>query len=346
MFPPDHEVLPSIVKKNDVVWGVDLSGPFAAPPEYLFDAWLDGKKFAEITGKPAKGSATVGAPRAMFGAFAKGSVVELERPRRIVERWRSKHFPKDAPDSVFQIFFEPHPKGTMMHFKQWGFVRPPTRPLDYETMMFWQSKVFGLLRQHLESRNDAPAHKAAPPSGAEKERLVALLAKEDLALGEWTSSFATFGEPVLLRMCIGAARAALPVWTAAEKAKPRSKDFRDVVAGFKTEGGAPPAKVIAALCDYLDEPSAKNLNAAIATLDPTAQLRFTDEDMGDLSNMPWAYALEAARCGAYGLQKGAVLAKETAIAVESATKALGGTKKSEADVRTSIRKELEEWLAS
>jgi hypothetical protein len=68
--------------------------------------------------------------------------------------------------------------------------------------------------------------------------------------------------------------------------------------------------------------------------------------MGSLADYRWAYALEAARCGAYALDRGGDLEKEAPLAAESARKALGETKQGDSAVRAAIRKELEAWLAS
>lgn len=122
--------------------------------------------------------------------------------------------------------------------------------------------------------------------------------------------------------------------------------FADIT-GKPAKGSATPGAERAMWSDlsYLDEPSARMRAAAIATLDPTAQQRFTDEDMGSLEDDRWAYALEAARCGAYAL-RGSDLGKEAPLAAESARKALGETTEGASAVRASIRKELDSWLAS
>ncbi len=350
-YPADHAVVPAIVKKKKVKWTVDLAGPVPAGPDEVFAAWVDGERFAEITGKPAKGRAEVGAERSMFGAFARGAIVELEPPRRVLELWRSKDFPDDAPDSVLQAFFEAHEGGTMVHVKQWAYAKPKGRPLDYETMMFWSQKVLGAFRTHFASRDEPPAVAVPRPSGAQakeldawlgasrsgaewRSRLVALAAlaarddergwwnsrsEEQKGLEAWVRGLAPFGDAMLVRACVAAARVGLPVWSAAEKERPEL--FEDVVAGFEREGGAPPAEILAAVEAWLREPSTKKRKAAIATLDPTAQLRYSDEDLGDLSAMRWVHALEAARCAAYALEE-STPAEEAPLAAVCALEAI------------------------
>lgn len=347
-YPADHALVPAIVKKKKVRWTVDLGGPVPAGPEEVFAAWVDGERFAEITGKPAKGRPEVGAERAMFGDFARGSIVELEPSRRVLELWRSKDFPDDAPDSVLQVFFEPRDGGTMVHVRQWAYAKAKGRPLDYETMMFWSQKVLGAFRTHFGTRGEAPAVAAPRPSGGQRKRLdawlgearpgaewrshlVALAANdtkpgwwnsrsaEQKGLEAWMRGLAPFGDAVLVRACVAAARVALPAWKAAEETRPEG--FEDVVSGFDREGGAPPAEIVAAVEAWLREPSTKKRKAATATLDPTAQLRYSDEDLGDLSTMRWVYALEAARCSAYALEE-STPAKEAPLAAVCALAAI------------------------
>jgi uncharacterized protein YndB with AHSA1/START domain len=241
-------------------WTVDVGGPVPAPPEEVFAVWVDGERFAEVTGKPARGRPEVGAARAMLGNFACGAVVELEPPRRILELWRSKDFPDDAPDAVLQVFFEPHGEGSFVHVRQWAYAKAKGRPLDYETMMFWSQKVIDALRKHFAARGDAPAVARPAPSGEQKKRLdawiggprsgaewrshlIALAAHdteatwwnsrsvEQKGLEAWVRGLAPFGEAVLVRASVAAARVSLPVWEAAEDTKPES--FEDVVADLR-----------------------------------------------------------------------------------------------------------------
>lgn len=79
-YPPDHDDVPAIVVRKNVKWGGDVGIPVAVSPAV---------------------------------------VVELDPPRRVLETWRSKDFPEDAPDSILQVFFEANEQGTMFHVRQW-----------------------------------------------------------------------------------------------------------------------------------------------------------------------------------------------------------------------------------
>lgn len=374
---PEHDVVPAIVKKKAVKWGVDLMGDFPASPEELFAAWVDGAQFADITGKPAEGRAEVGAERAMFGGFAKGSIVELEPPRRVLELWRSKDFPKDAPDSVLQVFFEPRKAGgAFIHVKQWAYEKAKGRPLDYETMMFWSQKILNAFRTHFRARDEPPPVPIAAPEGAAAKKLGAWLgakrtgsewrahltelaeantkkrawwrskSPEAKGLEAWVRGLAPFGDTALVRACVAAARTTLPVWAEAEQTKPEL--FEDVVSGFDREGGGPPAQIIEAVEQWLRVPSTKNRRAATGTLDPTAQLRYSDKQMGDLSASRWLYALASARCAAYALEDDAKPTKEAPLAAVCALEAIRKDPKVVADeeltaVCEAIRRELSAW---
>lgn len=127
-------------------------------------------------------------------------------------------------------------------------------------------------------------------------------------------------DEALVRASVAAARSALGVWTEAEKTKPIG--FDDVVSGFGREGGAPPAAILEAVEEWLRAPSTKNRRAATATLDLTAQLRNSDEDMGDLFDRRWLYALASARCAAHALEVDALPADEASLAVVCALEAV------------------------
>jgi hypothetical protein len=103
----------------------------------------------------------------------------------------------------------------------------------------------------------------------------------------------------------------------------RSNDFPDgaedavLETELLEENGA--SEIIAAVEQWLAEPSTKRRIDADGTLDPTAQLRFTDRDLGDLFDKRWLYALEAARSAVHALDE--KTGKEAALAAVSALEA-------------------------
>lgn len=76
-----------------------------APAESLFDMYLDAKSHSAITGMPV----TIGAERGdRFEAFDGqlcGAMLEVIKPRLIVQSWRSAHFRESDPDSTLILSF-------------------------------------------------------------------------------------------------------------------------------------------------------------------------------------------------------------------------------------------------
>lgn len=91
-----------------------------APPEEVYEAYLDPKKHAEFTGSPAAGTPKVGGKFTAWDGYISGKYVELEKGKRIVHEWRTTEWPPGYPPSVVELTFKPKGKGTeltMVHSK-------------------------------------------------------------------------------------------------------------------------------------------------------------------------------------------------------------------------------------
>ncbi len=67
---------------------------FSAAPSRVYQALVDSKRFAEVTGAPASGDSTEGASFSAFGGHITGRHVELVADRRVVQAWRAKAWPE------------------------------------------------------------------------------------------------------------------------------------------------------------------------------------------------------------------------------------------------------------
>jgi activator of HSP90 ATPase len=76
-----------------------------APPERLFDMYLDPAEHAAITGAPVMIAPSPGAPFRAFNGSLTGTILHVEPKRLIVQTWRSVNFPADALDSVLVLSF-------------------------------------------------------------------------------------------------------------------------------------------------------------------------------------------------------------------------------------------------
>ena len=73
---------------------------FKAAPHEVYEALMDEKKHAAITGAPCKMSKNIGGEFNCYGDYIKGKNVELIKDKKIVQKWVGKDFPKGAESTV------------------------------------------------------------------------------------------------------------------------------------------------------------------------------------------------------------------------------------------------------
>jgi activator of HSP90 ATPase len=93
---------------------------FSAAPSRVYEALVDLKRFAEVTGAPASGDASEGAAFSAFGGHVTGRHVELVPGKRVVQAWRAKTWPEGLYSIVrFELLAEG--AGTKLVFDHEGF---------------------------------------------------------------------------------------------------------------------------------------------------------------------------------------------------------------------------------
>jgi activator of HSP90 ATPase len=90
---------------------VILAASLPAPPEKLFDMYLDPVLHAAFTGAPVEIEPRAGAPFRAFGGSISGTILHVEPKRLIVQTWRSVNFSSQDIDSVLVITFWPADDG-------------------------------------------------------------------------------------------------------------------------------------------------------------------------------------------------------------------------------------------
>jgi activator of HSP90 ATPase len=85
---------------------------FPASPEEVYQAWLDSKNHAQMTGSPARMSSKVGEEFEAWDGYIFGKNLELEPGKRILQTWRTTEFDPSEQDSLVEIVFEPVVNGT------------------------------------------------------------------------------------------------------------------------------------------------------------------------------------------------------------------------------------------
>ena len=84
-----------------------------ANPRQVYDAWLDSRSHAKMTGdRPATVTANEGRRFAALRGFVSGKNVTLEPGRRIVQTLRTKEFLESDADSQIEVLLEPVAGGT------------------------------------------------------------------------------------------------------------------------------------------------------------------------------------------------------------------------------------------
>ena len=88
-----------------------LAVSLPAPPDRLFDTYLDPAAHAAITGFPVTIAPRPGAPFRAFDGKLTGTILHIQPKRLIVQTWRSVNFPAAALDSVLVLSFWPQEGG-------------------------------------------------------------------------------------------------------------------------------------------------------------------------------------------------------------------------------------------
>jgi activator of HSP90 ATPase len=96
-----------------------LTLKFSLPvaPDVVYRAWLSSKEHSAFTGSPARISARVGARCSAWDGYITGTIVRLEKNRKIVQTWRTAEFPDGAEDSLFEVHIEPSASGSSVIFR-------------------------------------------------------------------------------------------------------------------------------------------------------------------------------------------------------------------------------------
>ncbi len=89
-------------------------------PTQVYDALVDAKHFAAMSGAPASGEAVEGAPFSAFGGHITGRHIELVPSQRVVQAWRAKTWPEGLY-SIARFELRPEGTGTKLVFDHDGF---------------------------------------------------------------------------------------------------------------------------------------------------------------------------------------------------------------------------------
>ncbi|MFT4628289.1 MAG: hypothetical protein ACI8PZ_006984 [Myxococcota bacterium] len=120
-----------------------------AAPADVFDAWLDGDSHTDMTGADATGSPKVGARFTAWGGYIEGATLEMDRPRRFVQSWRTSQFAPTDADSRVVVQLEAVQGGTQITIDHSGL--PPAQVANY--LQGWDTHYFTPMRAWFADRS-------------------------------------------------------------------------------------------------------------------------------------------------------------------------------------------------
>ncbi|MEO6917858.1 MAG: SRPBCC domain-containing protein [Collimonas sp.] len=116
-----------------------------APAEALFDMYVDPLLHQAITGLPVVIGDRAGDEFEAFDGALSGVMLQVAKPRLIVQTWRSPAFTDDDPDSVLFLSF--HPQGEQGRI---DLVHLDVPEQEYEDVKKgWREKYFEPWREFL-----------------------------------------------------------------------------------------------------------------------------------------------------------------------------------------------------
>ena len=120
-----------------------------APAPELFRMYMDAKEHRAITGAPVVISDSAGSAFRAFGGVLTGTMLQVVRPRLIVQSWRSSPFRSEDPDSTLILCFtEQGDKGRI------DLVHLDVPDHDLEGVRTgWEERYFAPWRAYLQRRS-------------------------------------------------------------------------------------------------------------------------------------------------------------------------------------------------
>jgi uncharacterized protein YndB with AHSA1/START domain len=115
-----------------------------APPEVVYEAWLDSKGHTAMTGGEAKMSKRVGAAVSAWDGYITGKNIELVKGRRIIQSWRTTQFTEADPDSIITVTLAPTKTGSRLTLHH---AKVPDGQTSYEKGG-WQENYFKPMKDY------------------------------------------------------------------------------------------------------------------------------------------------------------------------------------------------------
>jgi activator of HSP90 ATPase len=120
-----------------------VSAHINAAPDVLYRAWLSSEEHAKFTGSEADIDPGIGGPFTAWDGYIRGTTLEKEDGKRILQSWRTTEFPEGSPDSLVEVLFEEIEDGTEITINHSRI--PAGQEDDYKTG--WEEFYFQPMRE-------------------------------------------------------------------------------------------------------------------------------------------------------------------------------------------------------
>lgn len=97
---------------------IQIAASLPAPPEQLFDMYLDPLAHAAFTGMPVTVSMTAGSAFSAFNGVITGTILQVVPKRLIVQSWRSPYWGASDLESTLVLTFLPENDGARIELTQ------------------------------------------------------------------------------------------------------------------------------------------------------------------------------------------------------------------------------------
>jgi activator of HSP90 ATPase len=115
-----------------------------AKPYEIYNAWLDSQQHSEMTDSDAEIDPCINGVFSIWNGYITGSTVELEKGKKIVQRWRTTDFPAGRDHSVIEVHLLETQSGTKLKLSHFNI--PDGQGKDYKEG--WKEYYFKPMKRY------------------------------------------------------------------------------------------------------------------------------------------------------------------------------------------------------
>lgn len=142
-----------------------VSAVIPGSPQEIYDAWLDGRSHAQMTGSAkATASKKVGGKFTAWDGYINGRNIKLVPGKRIVQSWRTTEFTAGEEDSQIEVTLKKAPRGSRVTLRHSNI---PDHHKGYRSG--WGSHYFAPMKAYFGALAFKTPRRAAKPVGRVKK---------------------------------------------------------------------------------------------------------------------------------------------------------------------------------